>query len=131
MKKHGTINDPIQSYANQHLVMGVINQLGLVDLINNELTWDKKTMETEPWLVVAALIVSILHQRNPLYRLTDYSEQFDTEAIFGEGIKAENFNGDILGRVLDRISDVGVNKLFSAISFRVTLGENRNIKLPC
>jgi len=123
MKKHDTINDPIQSYANQHLVMGVINQLGLVDLINNELTWDKKQWKTEPGLIVAALIVSILHQRNPLYRLTDYFEQFDTEAIFGEGIKAENFNDDILGRVLDRISDVGVNKLFSAISLRVTLGE--------
>lgn len=68
--------------------------------------------------------MSILHQRNPLYKLTEYFEQFDTEAIFGEGILAGNFNDDILGRVLDRITDVGVSKLFSAISLRGTLTEN-------
>lgn len=52
-----------------------------------------------------------------------YFEQFDTEAIFGESVLPENFNDDILGRVLDRISDVGVNKLFSANALRVALTE--------
>lgn len=46
-----------------------------------------------------------------------------TEAIFGEGTLAENFNDDILRRVLDRISEVGVTKLFSAIALRVALKE--------
>jgi hypothetical protein len=40
-------------------------------------------------LIVAALIVSSLHQRNPLYRLTDYFEQFDAEAIFGNTTSIE------------------------------------------
>lgn len=123
MKKRSVIDSPIQSYQNQHLVMSIINQLGLVDLINNEVTWDQTQWKNSPGLIVAGLIISILHQRNPLYKVTEYFKQFDTEAIFGEGILPENFNDDRLGRVLDRISDVGVNKLFSAILIRVTLAE--------
>ncbi len=103
--------------------MSIIKQLGLIDLINNELTWDSKQWKTSPGLVVAGLIISILHQRTPLYKLTEYFEGFDTEAIFGDGVQAEIFNDDKLGRVLDRISDAGISKLFSAISLRVALTE--------
>jgi len=74
VKKRSVIDSPIQSYQNQHLVMSIINQLGLVDLINNEVTWDQTQWKNSPGLIVAGLIISILHQRNPLYKVTEYFE---------------------------------------------------------
>ena len=44
--------------------------------------------------------------------------------LFGEGISADHFNDDSLGRCLDKIYDYGVDKLFSELAFDIGAEQN-------
>ncbi len=55
--------------------------------------------------MIEFLILHLLHspQRQPLYRLEEWAEEFSAERIYG--VEASAFNDDRVGRALDAISD--------------------------
>jgi len=68
---------------------------------------------------VAAMILDTLSGRSPLYRFERFCSQVDTELLLGERIEAAKFNDDALGRVLQRIYEVGTGRFLTAICLRV------------
>jgi transposase len=59
-----------------------------------------------------------LSGRSPLYRLEEFFAQHDTELLLGKALPAQAFNDDTVGRVLDRLYEIGTMKLFTACAVR-------------
>jgi transposase len=72
-----------------------------------------------PGRIVLALMVDALSGRSPLFRLPQAFAKMDTELLLGEAIPPEKLNDDAVGRVLDRLYEVGTSKVLSAVAVRV------------
>ena len=56
--------------------------------------------------------------RSPLYRLEVFFAQHDMELLLGQALPAQAFTDDTVGRVLDRLYEIGTMKLFTACAVR-------------
>ena len=106
--------DDIASYSVAHLpiVKEYAGRMGLVEKIDGALICG---MHTSPGKIMLGLIMNILCGRSPIYRVEEFFKMRDVPLLLGEGMTAEKFNDDAIGRVLDRIYDYGTWKLFSEI----------------
>ncbi|MFM7191261.1 MAG: IS1634 family transposase [Microcystaceae cyanobacterium] len=102
------------------IVAGIIDEMGLVEIINEEVgthPQEKLSVGT----IVKAMILNCLGCINaPLYLFSEFFKGKALEHLLGEGIKAEDLNDDKLGRSLDRIFGVGVTNLFTKIALKAT-----------
>ena len=57
--------------------------------------------------IVLALMLDALSGRSPLFRLPQAFAKMDTELLLGEAIPPDKLNDDAVGRVLDRLYEVG------------------------
>jgi transposase len=72
-----------------------------------------------PGRIVLALMLDALSGRSPLFRLPQAFAKMDTELLLGEAISPDKLNDDAVGRVLDRLYEVGTSKVLSAVGVRV------------
>jgi transposase len=98
------------------IVSAYAGKIGLVEEIDRLVNCQ---MEVSPGRVVLALILDALWGRSPLFRVEELFADKDVESLLGEDIPASKLNDDTLGRVLDRLADVGTNKILGAIAVRV------------
>jgi transposase len=107
----------IEVYPVRHLpiIKAYADQLGLVGLINHYVPTE---MDVDAGTIVLGLVLDTLSGRSPLYRLEEFFAQQDTELLLGQVIPPHAFNDDAVGRVLDRLYDMGTMKLFTACAVR-------------
>src|SRR5215510_14759848 len=107
----------IEVYPVQHLpiLKAYADQLGLIGLINHYVPTE---MDGDAGTVVLGLVLDTLSGRSPLYRLEEFFAHQDTELLLGQAIPPQAFNDDAVGRVLDRLYDLGTMKLFTACAVR-------------
>jgi transposase len=113
---HG-IPPEIEVYPVHHLpiIKAYADQLGLVGLINHHVPTE---MDVDAGTVVLGLVLDTLSGRSPLYRLSEFFASQDTELLLGKPLPPHAFNDDTVGRVLDRLYDMGTIKLFTACAVR-------------
>jgi len=97
------------------IVAHFARRLGLVEIVNRLVTTQ---MEVEPGLIVLGLVLDTLSGRSPLYHLHTAFEDCDRALLFGQELPAEYFSDDNVGRMLDRLYEVGTQRIFSALSVR-------------
>ena len=97
------------------IIRAYMQRLGLVELINQLVVTD---MDVEPGIIVGGMIQDTLSGRSPLYHLEDFFRTQDSELLLGKEVAAENFRDHNVGRVLDRIYEVGTSGIFSQLSYR-------------
>jgi transposase len=73
-------------------------------------------MELNPGLAVLAMVLDTLSGRSPLYRLSEFFEEKDTEMLLGADIEPERFCDYNLGRSMDKIYETGTQKIFSQLA---------------
>ena len=107
----------IEVYPVHHLpiIKAYADQLGLVGLINH---YVPTQMDVDAGTVVLGLVLDTLSGRSPLYRLEECMAHQDTALLLGTALPAHAFNDDTVGRVLDRLYDMGTMKLFTACAVR-------------
>jgi transposase len=107
----------IEVYPVHHLpiIKAYADQLGLVKLINHYVPTE---MDVDAGTVVLALVLDTLSGRSPLYRLEEFFASQDTELLLGKAVPPHALNDDTVGRVLDRLYDLGTMKLFTACAVR-------------
>jgi transposase len=107
----------IEVYPVHHLPMikADADHLGLVGLINHDVPTE---MDVDAGTVVLGLVLETLSGRSPLYRLEEFFVHQDTERLLGTALPAHAFNDDTVGRVLDRLYDMGTMKRFTACAVR-------------
>src|SRR4030095_11009458 len=114
----GLIRPLIEAYHVQHLpiVKAYADKIGLVEAINQVVPTE---MAIDPGTIVLGMILDTLSGRSPLYRLEEFFTHQDTELLLGKTVAPEAFHDDTVGRVLDRLYEIGTMKLFTACAVRV------------
>ena len=108
------------------IVAAMINELGIIDKIDKRLPVSKEhgAIVTIGQRVSAMILNGLGFLNDRLYLHPKFFEDKPVSRLFGEGIAAEHFNDDALGRALDKIYDYGTTKLYSEIGFEIAQERN-------
>lgn len=118
----------IQNIDHLGIIAGIIDSIGLVEIIN-EIIGQEPGEKVSPGQVVKAMILNGLgFVSSPLYMFPEFFKDKPCEHLIGEGIKAEYLNDDKLGRVMDKLFIKGLTEIFLAISTSVTKEFNISLK---
>src|SRR5690606_29080346 len=92
-------------------VAQVCRQLNVRSMVNRLVTWDETQWKRSPGTLTVALIINMLINRRPLYRVWEAYERLDLPVLFDEPVELGDLNDDAFGRTLDRLYDSGNLKL--------------------
>jgi transposase len=95
------------------IVKAYAEKIGLVETIDQMVDTQ---MELSPGMVVLGMVLDTLSGRTPLYRLTEFFEEKDTELLLGSPIESERFCDYNLGRSMDKIFETGTQRIFSQLA---------------
>lgn len=101
------------------IVAGLIDEIGIVELIEEKLGIDQREKISAGKVVKAMILNGLGMVSQPLYLFTQFFEDKAVEKLLGSGIKAEYLNDDKLGRVMDEIYKYGLTNLFVDIVLKV------------
>ncbi len=101
------------------IVAGLIDEIGIVELLNERLGTDPREKVSIGIVVKAMLLNGLGFVSAPLYLFEQFFQGKAMEQLLGEGIKAENLNDDRLGKGLDKLYEGGLSEIFMAISLKV------------
>lgn len=108
----------IQNIDHLGIVAGIIDAIGLVEIIN-ELIGEEKGEKVSPGHVVKAMILNGLgFVSKPLYMFPQYFETIACEHLIGAGVKPEYLNDDKLGRIMDKLFIKGLDTIFFIIALK-------------
>jgi transposase len=97
------------------IVAGLIDEIGIVSIINEKLGIDKREKITSGQVVKAMIINGLGMVSRPLYLFSQFYEDKPVEKLLGKEIKSEMLNDDKIGRVMDEIYKLGLSNLFVEI----------------
>jgi transposase len=109
----------IKNIAHLGIVAGLIDEIGIVEIINSKLGIDVRQKISSGILVKAILINGLGFVSRPLYLFSQFFEDKGIETLLGAGIKADYINDDKIGRVMDKLYKYGLNKIFMEIVLSV------------
>lgn len=101
------------------IVAGLIDEIGIVEIINNKLGIDKREKISSGTVVKAILLNGLGFVSKPLYLFSQFFEDKAIEKLLGSGVRNEYINDDKLGRVMDDLYKYGLNNLFIEIGLCV------------
>lgn len=114
--------DPSPDYAVQDidhlgLVAGMVDELGLVELIDALVPQDHSQRSLSVGLLVKAMILNGLgFIQRVLYLMPRFFQDKPLDRLLGPGVLAEQLNDDALGRALDAIHRYGPTELFAPLA---------------
>ena len=109
----------IQTINHLGLVAGIIDDIGLEETINSIVGLDKRELVTSGQVVKGIILNGLGFTSQPLYLFPKFFEDKATEHLLGEGIKAEYLNDDKIGRVMDKLYEIGLSSIFLTIALAV------------
>lgn len=106
----------IQNIDHLGIVAGMVDAIGLVEIIN-DLIGEEKGEKVSPGHAVKAMILNGLgFVSQPLYMFPKFFETIPCEHLIGAGVKPEYLNDDKLGRVMDKLFIKGLDTIFLVIA---------------
>lgn len=113
--------EPLEVERIDHLgvVMGTINRLGLIELIDNRLGRDSQEEISSGEAVAGMILNGLGFSHGPLYLMCQFFANKPLEHLFRPGVQASHFNRFKLGRVLDAVSTYGCSLLFSELALSI------------
>ena len=95
------------------IVKQYAKRINLVETINHIVD---SQMDLSPGMAILAMVLDTLSGRTPLYRLTEFFEEKDTELLLGSAIEPDYFCDTNLGRAMVKIFETGTLKIFSQLA---------------
>jgi len=110
----------IESYDLKHLgiVAGIIDDIGLVEMINEELGTHVQENITSGQVVKAMIVNGLGFVSAPMYLYSEFFTGKNVEELLGKGIKVEDLNDDKLGKTLDKLHEAGLTKVFIKVALK-------------
>jgi transposase len=102
------------------IVAGIIDEIGIVEIINKKLGIDPREKITSGQVVKALILNGLGMVSRPLYLFSQFFEDKAIEKLLGDGLSCEYLNDDKMGRVMDEIYQLGCTSLFIEIGLLVT-----------
>jgi len=93
------------------IVAGLIDEIGIVEVINEKLGVDKREKISSGQVLKAMILNGLGMVSRPLYLFSQFFEDKAVEKLLGDEIKSEYLNDDKIGRFLDEIYQIGLNSL--------------------
>lgn len=110
-----TINPAeLQSFSLDHLgiVAGIIDDIDLVEILDNEFGNHPQEAVSSGVAVKAMILNGLGFVSAPLYLFERFFHGKPTEHLLGKGITPEHLSDDKLGKVLDKLHDAGLTRVF-------------------
>ena len=101
------------------IVAGLIDEIGIVEVINEKLGIDKREKISSGQVLKAMILNGLGMVSRPLYLFSQFFEDKAVQKLLGDEIKSEYLNDDKIGRVMDEIYKIGLNSLFIEIALLV------------
>ena len=98
------------------IVAGIIDELSIVNIINQELVIDEQEIVNSGEIVKAIILNGLGFVSQPLYLFPKFFENKATEHLLGNGIKPKHLNEHKIGRVMDKLYQYGLSELFLLIA---------------
>lgn len=121
-------NLEIKNLNHLGIIAGIIDEIGIVEIINEQLGTDKKEI-VNPGVIIKAIIINGLgFVARPLYLFPQFFEDKATEHLLGKGILPEHLNDDKIGRVMDKCYSYGISDLFLLIALAAAKKHQINLE---
>ncbi|EAM49707.1 IS1634-like element ISCwa1 family transposase [Crocosphaera watsonii] len=101
------------------IVTGLIDEIGIVKIINNKLGIDVREKISAGTVVKSILINGLGFVLRPLYLFSQFFQDKAIEKLLGERIKPDYLNDDKIGRVMDELYKYGLNDIFIEVVLEV------------
>jgi transposase len=101
------------------LIAGIVDDLNIENIINSLIKTDDREKVSAGTIVKAIILNGLGYMSGPLYLFPDFFRDKPVEKLLGYGIKAEEINDDKIGRVMDDIYEVSLDKLWTEIGLNV------------
>ena len=98
------------------IVAGICNRIGLIELIDEQLATPGGRKVSCGQATQAMVLNALGLSGRALYLMPEYMKNKPIELLVGEGLEAEDFNDDTLGRALDELQQAGVTGMFASIA---------------
>ena len=98
------------------LVAGIIDEIGIVEIINEQVSIERGEIVTAGQVVKAIILNGLGFVSRALYLFPQFFEDKATEHLLGEGIEPKHLNDDKIGRVMDKLYQLDVSGIFLLIS---------------
>jgi transposase len=108
-------NVEIKNIDHLGIVAGLIDEIGIVEIINSKLGIDPREKITAGILVKAILINGLGFVSRPLYLFGQFFDDKVIEILLGKDVERDYINDDKIGRVMDKLYKHGLNNLFIEI----------------
>ena len=110
------------------LVAGMVDELGLVELIDAVIIQDHEQRVVSVGQCVKAMVLNGLGFINrALYLMPHFFKDKPIERLLGQGIEAEHLNDDTIGRSMDTIYAYGAEQLYGQLAAQSV----KRLELPC
>jgi transposase len=106
----------INSINHLGIIAGIIDELQIVELINQELGIDEQEIVNSGEIVKAIILNGLGFVSQPLYLFPKFFEDKAREHLLGNGILPGHLNDYKIGRVMDKLYDYGLSELFLLIA---------------
>jgi transposase len=106
------------------IVSGVIDDLGIVDLIDEQINQDEQQEITTGEAVKGMIMNGLGFSNRPLSLSPQFFTNLPMEHLFRPGVEAGHFNRHKLGRSLDQCDEYGSSQLFSLIAEKACRQDN-------
>lgn len=106
------------------VIKAICVELGMIDTLNELLTWGETQCELSPGHRLLALIMNVLTEGQPMYRLSAFFEGTDVENLFGHGVEPEDLNNHACARALDKLADAESSTVLGTVLLRAADAED-------
>lgn len=114
-----TSETKIKNIDHLGIVAGLIDEIGIVEIINSKLGIDVREKISSGILVKAILLNGLGFVSRPLYLFRQFFDDKGIEILLGEDVETDCINDDKIGRVMDKLYKYGLNNLFIEIGLSV------------
>lgn len=108
------------------LIGAFCDLLKIPELIDKTVAWDPTQCHLSPGTRIKAMIINMLVDRRALFGVHEFYQDQDCAVLFGPGVSPDDFNDDALGRALDKLAEIDLNRLYSSgvVSFLTAQGQS-------
>jgi len=103
------------------IVAGIVDEIGLVEEINRQLGTDPREHVSCGQVLKAMILNGLGFVSAPLYLFEEFFTGKATEHLIAPGVKPEHLNDDRLGRVLDKLFEAELTKVFVGVAMRAAV----------
>ena len=112
-------NNNWKSWPYKGIVAGLIDEIGIAEVINQKLGVDNREKIAAGQVIKALILNGLGMVSRPLYLFSQFFEDKAIEKLLGTGINSEYLNDDKIGILMDDIYQLGLTNLFIEIGLLV------------